>query len=139
MIDIKPEWYFIRSGFFIYKGTIMKKIFLILLLVITTGSCSKDEVDTEKFLKTYKEILIIRESYADTAKANKIVRELMSEKGYTESEFRKDFFKLMSEEDNVRYLDSLRNSIRADLEDSAKAGISSPKKLGEEQIKNEKE
>ena len=63
----------------------------------------------------------------------------MKEKGYTESEFRKDFFKLMSEEDNVRYLDSLRNSIRADLEDSTKAGISSPKKLGEEQIKNEKE
>ncbi len=139
MIDIKNRSGIIRSGFFIKKAENMKKIVLVLLLLTGLASCTKEEVDTEKFLKTYKDILIIRESYADTAKANQKVRELMDERGYTESEFRKEFFKLMSEEDNVRYLDSLRNSIRADIDDSTKTGKSSPKKLGKEQIKTKKE
>jgi len=79
------------------------------------SSCSDSKTKQKKFLNAYKEILIARETIADSTEANKKVAEILKKYDYDESKFRRDFFELAKNSDDFRtLLDSLRNSIIKD-------------------------
>ena len=74
------------------------------------------DIDEEKFIETYKEILITRESTIDSVEANKIVSKIIKDHGYSEASFRKEFFELASEREVfLRVIDSLRESVKRDM------------------------
>ncbi|MFA6571727.1 MAG: hypothetical protein WCT77_10905 [Bacteroidota bacterium] len=58
-------------------------LFLVLLIV----SCSDYREDRDRFMTTYKEILIVREMFTDTAKANAEVKKIFNKNNYTEKVF----------------------------------------------------
>lgn len=94
----------------------MKKTILTILLlsvsVITLISCSSNKGNDDLFYDTYKEILIIREQDADTSVANKAVRQLIKDRGYSEQSFKDEFIRL-SQEPNAfaKKIDSLRQVV----------------------------
>lgn len=93
----------------------MNNFFVLLILAILLFSCSDNKKKEEKFLKTYKEILITRETITDTAVANKKIAEILKKYGYDEPTFRHDFMELARNSDKFRItLDSLRQSIIKD-------------------------
>lgn len=93
----------------------MKKTILTILLfsvsVVTLISCNSKN-DDDLFYDTYKEILIIREQDADTSTANKAVRQLIKDRGYSEQSFKDEFIRL-SQEPNAfaKKIDSLRQVV----------------------------
>ena len=102
----------------------MKIFFSILIFILLFVSCSgeKDSPD-ERFIETYKEVLVIREMYPmDTAKANKKVDSVFEANDYTEPEFRKDYFKYAkNSKEFVNMIDSLRKSIRFEYDSLKKS------------------
>jgi|GEM_PF-2322362 len=93
----------------------MKKIILCIGVLLSLG-CT-DKSDDKKFydiLDTYKNILITREQFQDTAVANPKILKILESKGYTEPSFRKELFELISK-DKEKYtllLDSLKKSLK---------------------------
>ena len=93
----------------------MKKVFAAVVLTILIIACSgESDSPDERFIQTYKEVLVVREMYPmDTTKANKKVDSVFEANDYTESEFRKDYFKYARNSKKfVNMIDSLRKSIR---------------------------
>jgi hypothetical protein len=80
-------------------------------LVSCSGSWSQDD---ENFVQTYTEVLIAREQYPnDTAQANRSVRAIIQQHGFSESAFRQRFNDLTSKPDKLRQmLDTARNRAR---------------------------
>lgn len=77
-------------------------------------SCNDSDDVNQRFLDTYREILIARETIADSVEANKRVMEIMDEHGYTQAEFQEEFFEIASDnEEMVRTIDSLRNYLKS--------------------------
>lgn len=74
-------------------------------------SCSSGWSDEdERFVKTYTEILRIREQTTDTAEANPKVRTAIEQNGYTWESFRSTYAAYATEADKFRaMLDTARN------------------------------
>lgn len=92
----------------------MKYFFCLLFLIV---SCTESSNNLEeKFISTYKEILMVRQTYPDTTIANPKVDSLLKANNYTEEEFRSEMFSLMKDnKELLKVLDSLRNEINKDL------------------------
>jgi len=95
----------------------MKKIIFIILL-ISFLACGKEDQDVEfeKILSTYKEILVAREEHQDTSIANKKVLEILSKDGYTEPSFRAELNVIINKDKGkfIMLLESLRTSLSND-------------------------
>lgn len=99
---------------------------IIFLFALMISSCSENDSGKAKFIKTYKEILIVRELYSDSSEAALKVNETFKQNGYTEPEFRKEFMKFAADKDEfVRIIDKLREEARIEAQ---KAGARKPDK-----------
>lgn len=102
----------------------MKKIILILALFLAVG-CSNKEEDFNKFMDTYKEILLVRESISDSSEANSKVREIIQQHGYKMEEFKDEFYNLAKKSPQFAFVvDSLRKTFKQEinkLQDSIKS------------------
>ncbi len=79
---------------------------LIATVTIVLG-CGRSE--EERFIRTYRDILIVRELYPDTAIANPKVRAILRQNGFTEPAFRRMYIRMAQDPDRFRRLiDSLR-------------------------------
>ncbi|MCX6156164.1 MAG: hypothetical protein NT007_18600 [Candidatus Kapabacteria bacterium] len=86
----------------------MKNIFWIILIGIFSA-CSPSKKDEEKFLNTYREVLVIREKTLVPEIANVQVKKLLTDSGFTVEEFYKNFKYYSSNSEHfVSQLDSLR-------------------------------
>ncbi len=97
----------------------MKKYWFLLVVLILT-SCDYFSDDNDEFINAYKKILIVREQYkADSLKwkADKEIKKIYEEYGYTEQSFRDKFFELATEDSRKFYelLDSIRYEVRQEL------------------------
>ena len=89
----------------------MKYIYwtFIIVTLLLISACSDSETEKMRFANTYKEILITRELYADTLKANLEVKKIIKKYGFTESEFKNKFFEYAQDRTEfIRLLDSVR-------------------------------
>lgn len=105
------------------------KIAFPLLLLISFVSCSQN-ANEEKLLNVYKQILIVRANETDSLTANKEVRNVLQQNGYTIESFKKEFMDVAKDNKNffIR-LDSLRNSLNREYNqkvDSVKRNEQSP-------------
>ena len=92
----------------------MKFIFILIILFISCSDSTKQI--NQKFIATYKEILLIRESFPDTTIANPKVDSLLNANNYTEKKFRDEMFLLMkNNKEMLKVLDSLRNEINKEV------------------------
>ncbi len=79
-------------------------------------ACSNEKQERERFLRTYKEILLIRETISDTVEANRKVLEALSNNNYTEEQFRKKYFEYAENpQEFILLLDSLRERVNKEL------------------------
>lgn len=93
----------------------MKRIIIILALFLAV-SCSKQEEDYNKFMDTYKEILLVRESVADSSEANSKVREIIEQHGYKMEEFKDEFYNLAKKSPQFAFVvDSLRKTFKQEI------------------------
>lgn len=93
----------------------MKFIKLFLILAVTLiVACSETDVNVDRFSDTYMEILIAREKYQDSLRANKEVKKIMEEHGYTEPEFRRDYFTLAK--NNRKLFIEITDSLHREIE-----------------------
>lgn len=78
--------------------------------VMVLGILTQCDRQTEdRFIRTYRDILIIRELYPDTAVANPKVREILRQNGFTREEFRRVYIEMAKDPERFRRLiDSLR-------------------------------
>lgn len=107
----------------------MKKIIFILLIIFVSCGTDKEE---ERFIRTYRQILIARAESTDSLAANAKVQKILQNNGYTESEFRKIFFTLASKEkDFILIIDSLRNSVRNEYKKVIDSTVSKVKQTDE--------
>ncbi len=96
----------------------MKKrlLLLIALLSVTLNSCFLFEDKKEKFIETYREILIIRELYPDSAKAGKEIDKLYESNGYDRESFIDDYTDFKSNpEEFMAIMDSVRERNQREL------------------------
>jgi hypothetical protein len=71
-----------------------------------------NSIDKEKFINTYREILITRAKFDDSLQANKAVLQVLQQNGYDLQTFQQDFIHLAKNENGFLILiDSMRNSI----------------------------
>ena len=100
----------------------LKKIvsFLVIILSFFLVQCSLFDDGKEEFIETYKEILIVRYQEPDSAKANKLVKEIIERNGYTEEKFKQKFFEYANDnpEEFRVILDSLRERIKREIVES---------------------
>jgi hypothetical protein len=92
------------------------KIILIISAILSfTASCGNGQDEKyEVFLQTYKDILIARESTADSALANQKVDSILNAKGLSEAKFRQIMIDLSQDKDDFfKMIDSVRSSLKA--------------------------
>lgn len=90
-----------------------KNLILIIVstLVVFFVACS-DEVNKDKFLQIYRQILITRTKTIDSLEANKRVLEILKQNNYDEESFKREFYYLAKNENGfLKIIDSMRNSI----------------------------
>lgn len=78
----------------------------ILAVFVLLSGCSRTE---ERFIAAYRDILIVREMYPDTAVANPKVREILKQYGFTKEEFREIYFEMAK---NPRRFQAILDSLR---------------------------
>ncbi|GIV54584.1 MAG: hypothetical protein KatS3mg039_1102 [Candidatus Kapaibacterium sp.] len=75
-------------------------------MVFALANCNQQD---ERFLDTYTDILIIRMSESDSTAAQRKVAAALAQHGYSEADFRREFFDRAREPENLRVLiDSAR-------------------------------
>ena len=96
----------------------MKKIFILILLAfLFFVSCSDSKEQKERFIQTYKEILVARERFADTAVANSEVRKAFKRHKYTEQSFFEDWRHYTSNpKEFLVMMDTIRARARSEVE-----------------------
>jgi hypothetical protein len=106
----------------------MKRLLIILIASLTLSSCDIIDdyigIDRERFVDTYTEILIIRETYPDTTVANKMVRDVYGKYDYTEEDFRDDYFELFKNDKDefLQLMDSARTLAKKRLTEKNDSG-----------------
>jgi hypothetical protein len=94
------------------KKTIFSLFFVSFFFFNACGS----NVDKDKFLNTYREILIARNEILDSSNANMRVLQILKNNNYTEQSFKEEFFYLAKNENGfLKIIDSLRNSITTEF------------------------
>ena len=100
----------------------MKKILLFLCtFFIFFIACSHSDDDKERFIRTYKEILIARERYQDTTTANKEVKKVYKKNQYTEQTFFEDWkYYTQDPKEFLIMMDTIRSRTQQELLKSEK-------------------
>lgn len=93
----------------------MKRILIALALFFTFIACGEQSsIDQDKYLKVYREILIARETIADSLEANKEVQDILEKYEYTLDRFAEEAMELQRNSgDFLKIVDSLRKEFRA--------------------------
>jgi hypothetical protein len=96
----------------------MKKLFILIFLsIIFIISCSDSKEQKERFIKTYKEILIARERFSDTAIANTEVRKAFRRHNYSEQTFFEDWQHYTSNpKEFLVMMDTIRSRAQKEVE-----------------------
>ncbi len=98
---------------------INKFIFSILIAVVMLlVACDLFKSDTDRFVETYRKVLINTEINAyDSVKARKELLKILDEDGYTLETFQDQFMKIAKEdpENLTKILDTMRQSIAKEL------------------------
>ena len=94
------------------------KVNLFFILFMTITSCSDDYKKYDRYTNTYYEVLIARELYEDSIKANNEVKKILSDNGYTEKQFAEETYKIFKEDQKVltMIIDSLRKRVIRDTD-----------------------
>jgi len=112
------------------------KIFLylsILLIFTFISACDYFQDDYEDFVNAYQKILIIREKYqADSlkTKAEKEIKKVYKEYGFTAESFKKQYFKIAHQDPKKFYelVDSIRNRAKNEIMELNKKAAEKKKK-----------
>ncbi len=93
----------------------MKKFLIAATLCLILISCDdQGNIDKEKYLEAYREILVARETIADSLEANQEVQRILEKYKYTTKSFADDAMKLISEDGEFyQIIDSLRKEFRS--------------------------
>lgn len=93
----------------------MKKIILVCVICFMAVACDEQgNIDKEKYLEAYREILIARETIADSLEANEEVQRILEKYKYTMKSFADDAMKLTKGDGEfLNIIDSLRKEFRA--------------------------
>lgn len=79
---------------------------LIVLCVLSAAACNSND---ERFINAYTDVLFVRMTVADSSVAQRKVKATLSQYGYTEAEFRREFFTRAKQPGTLRILlDSAR-------------------------------
>lgn len=90
--------------------------YFLLILIALLIACSNEKEERDRFLRTYKEILFIRETVSDTLEANNKVIEAMRNNGYSEEQFREKYFDYAKNpQEFIVLLDSLRELVSKEV------------------------
>lgn len=94
-----------------YNSAFALPLFAALFMCIGLFSCSSGwSEEDERFVRTYTDILIVRELTSDTTVANPQVRKIVAENGYTWESFRAQYMQYTAKAEQFRtMLDSARN------------------------------
>ena len=88
---------------------VMLCIFIASFVNSCGGGSGAEQMQEQKFLDTYVELLIIREQYPDTSEANPRIKALMRQQGYSEESFKQHFAALARDAEHFRNtIDSAR-------------------------------
>jgi hypothetical protein len=92
-------------------------IYLITLIsVLILYSCSFFEDDKDKFIETYRELLIIREMYKDTSRVNKEIGKLFEKNGYDWNSFTEEYNSYKEKPETfMQIMDSVRERNQREL------------------------
>jgi hypothetical protein len=74
---------------------------LIALCTLILAACSGSD---DRFLETYTDILVVRMSQRDSTDGNRRVQDVLVEHGYSEEEFRREFFERARDPERLRTL-----------------------------------
>ena len=89
---------------------------IVTLVFVWSSGCSKEDKSKENFIETYKEILVIREMYQDSTKANESVKLIFKKNGYTEKSFFDEWKKYTSNPQNFnQMMDTIRQRAQMEL------------------------
>ena len=79
-------------------------------------ACSHSDDDRERFIRTYKDILIARERYKDTSVANTEVKKAYKKNQYTEQTFFEDWkYYTQDPKEFLMMMDTIRSRAQQDL------------------------
>lgn len=99
----------------------MKKLLLIIFFV-SLVSCSKWSSGKENFVNAYKDIILVRSTVADSAKASKEIEKIYKKYDYTKESFKHDYFKYASnQKEFLEMLDSARIRKEREIRDLQKS------------------
>lgn len=101
----------------------MMKFILILITSFIVLGCDYFRDSEENFVDAYKNILVAREKYKnDSLKAEKQIKKIYDEYGYTQESFKEEFFNIAHKDTRRFYdlLDSIREKVRLDLIEEGK-------------------
>lgn len=91
----------------------------IVTLIITIfffSACSSSDKDKNNFIETYKEILVIREMYQDSVKANTAVKTIIKKNGYSDQSFYEEWKKYTANPSEFNtMMDTIRQRAQAEL------------------------
>lgn len=91
------------------------KMLILSISLLFILSCSDDSAEEKRFMKTYKEILVVRETVTDSVEANQKVGKVIEQNGYTQLTFRDKFFDLAKDKQRfTKMIDSVRKTILRD-------------------------
>lgn len=100
-------------------------LFIIASSLISIVACSNEDTDIERFSNAYREILIVREQYADTSIANPKVRDVLDKYGYTEETFWQESQDLLKKDRNRLsiMIDSMRSAIKEEIKTNTEKNV----------------
>lgn len=91
--------------------------YLFLLFVIIFTACSDEEAEKREFLEIYKDILVAREMYADSARGNEEVALIFKKHNYNEPKFRELYFSLAKDRNAfMAIIDTAREWARIEID-----------------------
>jgi hypothetical protein len=99
----------------------MKKIIVIVVVVLAVASATYwfffyQPKQKDNFINTYKEILIIREQYSDTAQANPLIKKSIKKHGFTNDGFKQAYFSYaQNSKEFLVMLDSARERAKREV------------------------
>ncbi len=92
------------------------KILLAILSITLMISCSKWSNDKDKFVDTYKDLLIARMKTTDSISANKLVEKVYQKHGFTKESFKEEYFKYAKDhKEFMAILDTARTRAQREI------------------------
>ncbi len=118
----------------------VKSTLLTISIIFFLASCDLWEQvsgeSKEKFIHTYKDIIIIREQYPDTLEANPKVDSLLNEKGYTQESFKEEYFNFAKDSrEFIKMIDSARTLAKIELSELQQKEEEAKRKAAEKTAK----